>query len=265
MQELEHARGAAPSCLSFKASRDLVTALGVAGSVNTNGENVLARCGLLPCPYAHGPVASLHFVLSLFFGVRSCAMASKRYVRRNDQCQIVVFNSAVLICVVVVTHTLAWGVSGLGCLACVWSFARAVAIDNANIRSFIPTLCSHRTELFVPSSKCGSETRTQIQSTSVHTLNRITPHHTVPSGKRRRLTGVTISFETKSTGLLEGDNFSTSFDVAFGREGDASVTECVSVSREEPTKVCGAGTIVGKLQLGRSGDDQKAAFAAVSG
>jgi hypothetical protein len=97
------------------------------------------------------------------------------------------------------------------------------------------------------------------------TPHHTTPHHTVPSGKRRRLTGVTISFETKSTGLLEGDNFSTSFDVAFGREGDASVTECVSVSREEPTKVCGAGTIVGKLQLGRSGDDQKAAFAAVSG
>jgi hypothetical protein len=223
-------------------------------------------------------VASLHFVLSLFFGVRSCAMASKRSVTINVK--FVVFNCTVLICVVV-THL---GRQWPGLLTRVWSFARAAAIDNANIRSFIPTLCSHRTELFLflrASAEvkhehkfnprlCTHHTaphRTTPHHTAPHrtTPHHTTPHHTVPSGKRRRLTGVTISFETKSTGLLEGDNFSTSFDVAFGREGDASVTECVSVSREEPTKVCGAGTIVGKLQLGRSGDDQKAAFAAVSG
>ena len=65
--------------------------------------------------------------------------------------------------------------------------------------------------------------------------------------------------------MLEGDNFQTSFDIAFGREGDASITECVSVARDQPTKVCCAGTIVGKLQMKRSGDDQKAAFAAVDG
>lgn len=77
---------------------------------------------------------------------------------------------------------------------------------------------------------------------------------------------MTISFGTKGTGSLTvGEGFSTSFEIAFGREGDASVTECVSVARAEPTKVCCAGIVVGKLQLGRSGNDQKAAFAAVSG
>eukprot|EP00037_Helgoeca_nana_P019312 m.188086 g.188086 ORF g.188086 m.188086 type:complete len:272 (-) comp24810_c0_seq1:48-863(-) len=83
--------------------------------------------------------------------------------------------------------------------------------------------------------------------------------------KRRRLTGITVAFDNKSTGnIAVGDEHAASFDVKFNKEDDGAVTECFEMADGTGTLKAG-GTVLGKLQLGRTGNDHKAIAAGLTG
>jgi len=82
--------------------------------------------------------------------------------------------------------------------------------------------------------------------------------------KRRRLSGVTVSFTNKSSGALVVDGKVTaSFELKYGQD-DGSVMECFDLERAG-SQLEAAGTILAKMQLGRTGAADQKAFAAVSG
>eukprot|EP00035_Acanthoeca_spectabilis_P020814 m.434736 g.434736 ORF g.434736 m.434736 type:complete len:261 (-) comp17757_c0_seq1:789-1571(-) len=79
--------------------------------------------------------------------------------------------------------------------------------------------------------------------------------------KRRRETPLTLQFDDKAKGsLLVSGVPSAPFDIKFNKEDDGAVTECFDATSE----LQAAGTVLGRVQFGRPGSDQKA-IAAVSG
>lgn len=79
--------------------------------------------------------------------------------------------------------------------------------------------------------------------------------------KRRRETPLTLQFDDKAKGsLLVSGVPSAPFDIKFNKEDDGAVTECFNATSE----LQAAGTVLGRVQFGRPGSDQKA-IAAVSG